>query len=112
MRPKRQQQVIIDRQILALHEAMVEKVIAEPHLLVGLQANLKRYMETGVISYGSALLWESILSSSADPATFRQLVLSDEQRMAQLRRRTIFSGILSEDEREEVLAKYIASELA
>ncbi|MCW8107887.1 hypothetical protein OPS25_05165 [Alteromonas ponticola] len=112
MRPKRQQQVVIDRQILALHKAMVDKVVARPELCEILQNNLERYKEMGLLSYGSALLWESILAAYSNPTIFRELILSNEQRMAQLRRRTIFSGILTENEREKVLAHYITSELS
>ncbi len=111
MRSKRQKQVVIDRQILALHEAMVEKVMADPCLFAVLQNNLKRYQQMGMLSYGSALLWESILAAYPNPTAFREMVLSTESRMAQLRRRTIFSGLLTEKEREQVLAKYITSEL-
>ncbi len=111
MRSKRQKQVVIDRQILALHEAMVDKVLNEPCLFSVLPDNLKRYRQMGMLSYGSALLWESILAAYPNPITFREMVLSAEPRMAQLRRRTIFSGLLTEKEREQVLAKYIASEL-
>ncbi|MCW8091374.1 hypothetical protein [Alteromonas sp. ASW11-130] len=112
MRSNRQKQIIIDRQILALHKAMVEKVISRPQLFEVLQDNLKRYQKMNILSYGSALLWEGILATYVEPLMFREMVLSKEQRITHLRRRTIFSGILTEAEREDVLTKYIASELS
>lgn len=110
-RPKRQKQVVIDRQILALHQAMADKLLAHPELFEQAKQNLKERRASGLLSYGSALIWMGILELKDDPQAFRDALLAKDTRTASLRRQTILSGILSEQERQETLAKYIASEI-
>ncbi|WP_018984835.1 hypothetical protein [Salinimonas chungwhensis] len=112
VRPKRQKQVIIDRQILHLHRVMAEKCLANPDYFTGIQINLNQRFEEGMLSYGSYLLWQGILEARQTPDTFRQLLLSDDTRTRALRRKTVFTGILTEQEREAALTTYIASEMA
>lgn len=111
-RPKKNQQVIVDRQILHLHQAMADKCLNNPALFDEVLENLERKHELNFIRYGSYLLWHAILETRDDPQTFKNLLLATDSRTNALRRKTIFSGVLSEAEREAVLATYIASELA
>ncbi|RDV24261.1 hypothetical protein DXV75_14685 [Alteromonas aestuariivivens] len=110
-RPKRNKQTIIDRQILALHTAMADKLLSQPQLFEQVHQVLVQRAENKLISYGSWLMWTGILELKNDPSAFRAALLATDERTAKLRRRTILTGILSEQEREEVLATYIASEL-
>jgi hypothetical protein len=50
------------------------------------------------------MLWSSILETIDTPELFRTLVLAEDARTADLRRETIFTGILTEEERRGVLA--------
>lgn len=109
-RPKRQKQVLIDRQILHMHQAMAQKCFANPELFQTVQLNLNQRYEDGLLSYGSYLLWQGILEARDDEAVFNALLLATDARTKALRRKTIFTGILTEAEREAALATYIASE--
>ena len=111
-RPKRQKQVIIDRQILHLHQVMADKCLSQPDYFTAIQVNLNQRYEEKMISYGSYLLWQGILEARDDPDIFRQLLLANDSRTKALRRKTIFTGVLTEAEREDALTTYIASEMA
>lgn len=110
-RPKRQKQVLIDQQIHFVHAHMVEKVLQKPVLFSQLSDTLEARYRSGMMRYGSYILWQSILSRQDCPKTFRELVLAEDSRTASLRRSTIFTGILTEEERESVLAAYAASQV-
>lgn len=110
-RPKRNKQVIVDRQILYLHEVMVAKCLAQPTLFTKVLDNLETRHTQGIIRYGSYLLWHSILETRDQPELFTSLVLATDSRTQALRRKTIFAGVLTEAEREAALTTYIASEL-
>ncbi|WP_218355243.1 hypothetical protein [Alteromonas lipotrueiana] len=111
-RPKKNRQVIVDRQILHLHQAMAEKCLTNPDLFDEVLNNLEHKHQLNFIGYGSYLLWHAILEARDNPHTFKELLLASDSRTKALRRKTIFGGVLSEAEREAVLTTYIASELA
>ena len=111
-RPKKQKQVIIDRQILYIHNVIAEKCLSTPGCFDIAGDNLERLYEQGMIRYGSYLLWLGILEAREQPHVFKTLLLAEDSRTAALRRKTIFGGILSEEEREAALTAYAASELA
>lgn len=104
-RPKRQKQVLIDQRILTIHRVIADKVMQEPHLIEDARAVLQERYNNGMMRYGSFLLWESILAYSNEPDMFKSLLLSEDARTASLRRSTIFTGILTEEERENALAQ-------
>lgn len=111
-RPKKQKQVIIDRQILYMHEVIAQKCLSTPGYFDIAGDNLERLYEQGMIRYGSYLLWQGILEAREQPALFKSLLLAGDSRTAALRRKTIFGGILTEAEREAALTAYAASEMA
>ena len=49
------------------------------------------------------MLWSSILETVNHPELFTSLLLADDERTANLRRETIFTGVLSEEERQHLL---------
>ena len=108
-RSKRQQRVLADQQILFIHQRMVDKVLQAPELFSTLEGTLQRRYACGMMRYGSYMMWHSILAHKNEAAIFRSLVLANDPRSASLRRETIFTGILSEEERESALADYAAS---
>lgn len=102
-RPKKHSHVVIDQQILRLHTAMAEKVLASPQLFEKLQSTLEERYRSGLMRYGAYLQWHGILAARNDPNVFKSLLLADDGRTASLRRQTIFIGVLTEEERQEVL---------
>ncbi|WP_414830380.1 hypothetical protein [Alteromonas sp. H39] len=103
-RPKRQKQALIDQRILAIHRAIAGKVLCEPHYIERARAVLSERYKNGMMRYGSFLLWESILNHASEPDVFVALLLAEDPRTASLRRATIFTGVLTEAEREAVLS--------
>lgn len=96
---------LIDKQILAIHRAMVEKVLATPELIDDLKQRLKDKRDNGEISYSEFITWYSVMELSDEPEVFRSGVLEDSKQMRRLRRKTPFVGILSEDERQQAIEK-------
>ena len=93
----------IDRQILAIHRAMVEKILADTSLVAGLTEKLEARREEGRMGYGEYITWLSLLENVDDEVFFREGVLENTTRMRQLRRRTPFVGVLTEEERQKAL---------
>ncbi|NMP31345.1 hypothetical protein HII17_07205 [Thalassotalea sp. M1531] len=93
----------IDKQITAIHQAIVEKLIVQPELIVQVQQRLDDKREQGSIGYGAYITWTSILELYDDQEAFRQGILEDTQQMKRLRRTTPFVGVLTEQERKEAL---------
>ena len=103
-RSKRQKQADIDERIKRIHEVMAEKVLVDSTLVDNAYEVLEQRYQSGMMRYGSYLLWHGILESSREPAQFRALLLADDARTASLRRQTIFVGVLTEEEREMAIA--------
>jgi hypothetical protein len=97
--------VNIDRQILVLHQAMAEKVLACPQMQTKVIATIERRYANGQLRHGGYLLWSCLLENIDDGQAFLAGVLADTPQMQKLRRRTPFIGILTEDERQAVLAE-------
>ncbi len=93
----------IDRQISVIHEAIVDKLIANPELVAQVQSRLDHKREEGTIRYGAYITWTSILELYDDKEAFRRGILEDSHQMRRLRRTTPFVGILNEDERRAAL---------
>ena len=108
-RSRKQRDADIDQRILHIHGFIADKVLANPALIVYAEATLEARYEQKLLRYGSYLLWKSVLELASQPDAFRAQLLSDEPRWNTLRRTTIFTGILTEEEREEALATYAAS---
>ncbi|MFQ3197026.1 MAG: hypothetical protein ACI8R9_000426 [Paraglaciecola sp.] len=95
--------VNIDRQILVLHQAMAEKVLACPHLQTQVIAIIEQRYANGQLRHGGYLLWSCLLENIDDKQAFLAGVLADTPQMQKLRRRTPFIGILTENERQAAL---------
>ncbi|MCU7555261.1 hypothetical protein OCL06_11715 [Alteromonas sp. ASW11-19] len=104
-RAKKQREQEIDSRIHIIHQAIANKVLAAPHYLKQARDTLEKRYAEGLIRYGSYLLWDSILlQAESSPETFKALLLAQDKRTASLRRHTIFTGVLTESEREHALA--------
>lgn len=104
-RAKKHREQDIDNRILAIHQAIADKVMAAPHYLHQARTTLEKRYAEGLMRYGSYLLWDSILlHAEHSPTDFKSLLLAPDARTASLRRHTIFTGVLSEAEREAALA--------
>lgn len=102
-RPKHQKHAEIDERIKRIHQLMAEKVLTDHALVDTAYEVLEQRYQSGMMRYGSYLLWHGILESSNEPEQFRALLLADDARTASLRRQTIFVGVLTEDEREAAM---------
>lgn len=102
-RPRKQRRSEVNQRIRKLHEAIADKVLANPDLLDGIEAKLEQRYESKMMRYGSYMLWRSILETVNQPDVFKALLLAEDERTANLRRETIFTGVLTEEERTSAL---------
>jgi hypothetical protein len=101
----------IDRQIVAIHRAIAQKVLANPELATDVLARLEIWKETGRIRYGGYIAWASILDMLDQPQIFIGAMTEFTQQMRKLRRQTPFIGILTEPERQSALDAQALGEL-
>lgn len=95
---------LIDRQILVIHAAIVNKLLRHPELIPELQQSLEQKREQGRLGYGAYITWYSLLQLyDSAPESFRRGVLEDSDKMRRLRRKTPLVGILTEEERQQAL---------
>jgi hypothetical protein len=102
-RPRKQRRSEVNERIRKLHEAIADKVLANPDLLDGIEDKLEQRYESQMMRYGSYMLWKSILETVNQPDVFKALLLAEDERTANLRRETIFTGVLTEEERISAL---------
>lgn len=103
---------LIDRQILVIHAAIVDKLFRHPELIPELEQSLEQKREHGRLGYGAYITWYSLLQLfDSAPESFRQGVLEDSGKMRRLRRKTPLVGILTEDERQKALAQNALGEM-
>jgi len=98
-----QSQQVQDLQIWRLHQKMVEKIAADPTLCQQVQQRLEQRHEAGQMCHGEYLYWSCLLLEVDQFEQFRDGVLSMEPRICKYRRRTPFVGILTEQERQQIL---------
>lgn len=94
---------IHDLQILALHQQMVEKLIASPQLAAPLLERLEARYQAKQLRHGAFLFWHCALTQLDHPELVRASLLSMEPSACRYRRRTQLSGLLSEHERQHIL---------
>ncbi|WP_339721497.1 hypothetical protein [uncultured Paraglaciecola sp.] len=102
-RPKTAQQDNIDKQILFLHQAMGEKLIANHDYLTQVAETIQARYECGQMRQGAYLFWSSLLEYVEQPVLFMATLLEDSPQITQYRRQTPLVGILTEEERQKVL---------
>jgi len=93
----------IDRQILVLHQAIANKLLANPELLPQVRHTLSQRQEQGQMSYAAFIHWWSVLELYAQPEQFMLGITQDSPYLRKLRRQTPFVGILSQQERQQAL---------
>ena len=93
----------IDRQILAIHSAIADKLISQPELIEQVKMQLEQRKELGRLSYSQYITWYSILELIGAPDRFKTAVLEDTPKMRKFRRNTPFVNILTEGERQKAL---------
>ncbi len=98
-----QSQQVQDLQIWRLHQKIVEKIEQEPSLCQQVQQRLELRLEAGQVRHAEYLYWSCLLLEVHQFNQFRDGVLSMEPRICKYRRRTPFVGILTEQERQQIL---------
>ncbi|MCY7295242.1 hypothetical protein [Alteromonas sp. a30] len=93
----------IDRQILVLHAAIVDKLLKHPELHAHVFSTLEQRLASGKLRYGGYMTWYSLMDNIENETLFRNAVLENTPRMRKLRRSTPFVGILTEEERSSAL---------
>ncbi|TPV54070.1 hypothetical protein FJ444_19515 [Aestuariibacter sp. GS-14] len=101
---KRQQHQRIDQQSQQLHLCIAQKVLAKPELMDTVTERLNRRYQDKLMGYGSYLHWQAILAEFPNNERFIAAMTSNDSTTTRLRRATIFTGILSEEERNDCLA--------
>ena len=92
-----------DWQLLQLHQLMAEKLLAEPSLIPPILEKLELRYQTGLIKHWGYIRWHSILTMAHEPDLFKRALLEDSDSMRRLRRKTLLTGILTEQERDSLL---------
>ena len=95
----------IDRQIMAIFQAIAEKLLADKALVEQIKQRLEHQREEGTIGYGQFINWYSILELIDQPDVFIQAMIEDTPKMRRLRRKTPFIGVLTEEERQAAINK-------
>ena len=103
MSSRGQQERQVDLQIWLLHQAMVNKLIAEPERMPTLTARLEEQLAAGHIRHGAYLFWSSAFALLPQAELFRAAILSPEPSANKYRRRTLMVGLLTEEERQQAL---------
>jgi hypothetical protein len=102
-RPKTAQQDNIDKQILRLHQAMGEKLLADHQYIPQVEETIETRYESGKMRHGAYLFWSSLLEHIDEPSLFMQTLLEDSPQLKKYRRQTPLVGILTEQERQAAL---------
>ncbi|OJF67608.1 hypothetical protein BK026_01715 [Alteromonas sp. V450] len=102
-RPRKQRRYDVNQRIKTIHSAIADKLMSHPELFEQVEQTLEMRYQNKMMRYGSYLLWKGIIEARHEPDVFKALLLADDERTANLRRETIFTGILSEQEREQLL---------
>jgi len=93
----------IDRRSLALHEAVADKLEAQPQLLDVARANVQRWLSTNPAA--ALREWRQLLDSMP-LAELLVLLRSPDEQAARLRQSSPFAGLLSPAERQSILDEY------
>ncbi|WP_289031011.1 hypothetical protein [uncultured Paraglaciecola sp.] len=106
-RPQSAQQQNLDKQILCLHKAMAEKIIANHDFIPQIQQTIEARYESGKMRYGAYLFWSSLLEFIDEPELFLSQLLAESPQTRKYRRQTPFVGVLTEQERQAVLEQLL-----
>lgn len=93
----------IDQQILYLHKAMADKCLAYPALFIDIQARIEMRYSAKQMSYGAYLTWLSIIELKDNPEQFKDALFERSVKMRNMRRATVFTQVLTEEERVIVI---------
>jgi hypothetical protein len=94
----------IDRRSLAMHQAIADKLRANPSLLAVATENLDRWSSANGRSQPYWDAWREILSRP--PEEVLALMVEDSERMTAMRQVTPFAGILTPAERWAIYARF------
>lgn len=92
-----------DLQILALHQKMLEKLQQHPTLVPYYLDKLEQRKQLGRMRHAEYLFWYCALSQWQHQSQALASLLSMEPGPRKYRRRTLLAGLLTEDERQQIL---------
>lgn len=96
-----------EQQSLALHRAIARKLVTNPEAVVAkARSNLSRWTGKGTAKPLYAA-WNVLLG--LPPAVLAEVMTCDTDEAAQLRQSTPFAGVLSPQERDEILAPFLGA---
>ncbi len=96
---------VIDHRSLALHEAMAEKLRHDPELIQAARATAQRWLSRpGYENHPALREWLSLLDLPL--LSLIKVMLDPSEEGARLRQSSPFVGILTEEERLAIFAKY------
>lgn len=100
----------VDVRSLEMHQLVAQKIRRAPVLFQEVEAVLKRWLEQGQESERASDTlseWEQILGNSSREEIL-ELISSDSEEAARLRQSSPFVGILTDQERKDIFARYEA----
>ena len=94
-----------EKRSLALHRAVVRKLCKHPDLWEKPLKNIKQWTENDGSLPVPFMVWKEILETWTHEAIIKLLV-SRSQRATHLRSSSPFTGIISQEERKRIFARY------
>jgi hypothetical protein len=96
---------LIDQRSLAFGRAIASRIVADPVAIQRARATLARWMITCSPGVRATLLeWEAALEGPVDGVM--TLLTSTDERATRLRQSNPFTGVLSTDERNDILRHF------
>jgi hypothetical protein len=96
----------IDSQILALHHAMANKCLTDTKIQRMIIERIEMRYAAKQMKYGAYITWLSIMELIDKPDQFKEALLEKSVKMRSLRRATVFTQILNEEERVAIINEH------
>ncbi|MDP4535829.1 hypothetical protein Q3O60_06495 [Alkalimonas collagenimarina] len=98
------QQRALDAYILQLHHAIAIKLLSQPELIKQCEEQLVQLYHTKQIRHGAYVYWDSVLRLYPEEEAFIAAITDSGPKASKYRRKTPCSGILTEHERQQLMA--------
>lgn len=91
---------LIDANLLAVHQRIAKKLIAQPDLVDIAAQKLEDRFQSGLCYRSVYLNWQGLIEMRSDMHELVEQMCEESEMMNKLRRQSPFVGILDEQERE------------
>lgn len=104
LRRSNHHQRALDAHILQLHHAIAIKLLSQPELIKQCEEQLEHMYQTNQIRHGAYIFWDSVLRLYPEAEAFIAAITDSGPKASKYRRKTPCSGILTEHERQQLMA--------